>query len=108
MPEEFPPDTPQGVATILLTGHATLRKGFDDTCIDLVRATMDADLTTDRSLPDRLHEWIERGFSKLCFVPTFLRRGKHATSGIRVGVADYIGAAVAGTLIAVRMTAYAI
>jgi ER-bound oxygenase mpaB/B'/Rubber oxygenase, catalytic domain len=108
LPKALLPDTPQDIASILLTRHATLRKGFDDTCIDLVRATMDADLTTDRSLTDRLHEWIERGFARVCFVPKFLRRGKDAASGIHVGLADYIGAAAAGTLIAARMTAYAI
>jgi hypothetical protein len=108
LPEELLPDTPQGLATILLTRHATLRKGFDDTCIDLIRATMDANLTTDRSLPDRVHGWIERGFAKVCFVPKFLRGGKNAAFGVPVGLADYVGAAAAFVLIAVRMTAYSI
>jgi hypothetical protein len=108
LPEELLPETPQGIATILLTRHATLRKGFDDACIDLVRATMDADLMTDRSLPDHVHERIERGFARVCFVPKFLKAGKNAASGLHIGLADYIGAAVAVILIAVRMTAYAI
>jgi len=106
LPQALLPDTPRDIATILLTRHATLRKGFDDTCIDLVRATMDADLTTDRSLPDRLHERIERGFARVCFVPKFLRAGKNSASGVHVGLADYVAAAAAVILIAVRMTAY--
>jgi hypothetical protein len=108
LPQELLPDTPEGIATILLTRHATLRKGFDDTSIDLVRATMDADMTTDRSLPDRIHERIERGFAKVCFVPKFLRAGKNAASGVHVGLSDYVAAATAAILIAVRMTAYGI
>jgi hypothetical protein len=106
LPLELLPDTPQDIATILLTRHATLRKGFDDTCMDLVRATMDADLTTDRSLAGRLHERIERGFAKVHFVPKFLRAGRNAAAGVHVGLADYIAATAAIILIAVRMTAY--
>jgi ER-bound oxygenase mpaB/B'/Rubber oxygenase, catalytic domain len=108
LPHELLPHTPEGIATLLLTRHATLRKGFDDTSIDLVRATMDADLTTDRSLPDRIHERIERGFARVCFVPKFLRAGKNAPSGIHVGLADYVAATVAAILIVVRTTAYGI
>jgi hypothetical protein len=108
LPQELLPDTPEGIATILLTRHATLRKGFDDTSIDLVRATMDADLTTDRSLPDRIHERVERGFARVCFVPRFLRAGKNAASGVHVGLSDYACAAAAAILIAVRTTAYGI
>ena len=104
LPEELLADTPQGIVDILLTRHATLRKGFDDTCGALVRATMTADLTSDHSLPGRLHAWLERGFAKVFFVTNFMRGGKSAAAkvGVQVGLADYIGAAAAGILIAVE------
>jgi len=108
LPEELLADTPQGITGILLTRHATLRKGFDDSCIDLIRATMDADLTPDHSLPSRLHQWMERGFAKVYFVPKFLRGGRNASPAVHVGLADYSGTAAAEILIAIRMTAYAI
>jgi hypothetical protein len=110
LPEELLPDTPQAIVDLQLTRHATLRKGFDDTCRSLVRATMVADLTPDRSLAGRLHGWMERGFAKVHFVPGFLRENNQKTAGegIEVGWADYIGAAVATVLIAGGMAAYAI
>jgi hypothetical protein len=73
-------DTPQSIVNIVLTRHATLRKGFDDNCSALVRATMAADLTPDRSLPGRVHARIERGFSKVYFVPNFARGDKQAAA----------------------------
>jgi len=110
LPEELLPDTPQSIVDILLTRHATLRKGLDDTCSALVRATMTADLTSDRSLPSRLHTWLERGCAKVFFVKNVVRGGKQAAAsvGIQIGLADRIGAAAAGILIAARTTAYAI
>jgi hypothetical protein len=110
LPRELLVDTPQSIVDILLTRHATLRKGFDDNCGALVRATMAADLTPDRSLPGRVHAWVERGFSKVYFVPNFARGDKQVAAklGVQVGWADYIGAAAAVILIAVKTTAYAI
>jgi hypothetical protein len=71
---------------------------------------MEADLTSDPTLAGRVHAWMERGFAKVKFVPSFMRAGKGAasTAGVHVGFADYIGAAAAVILIAARMTAYAI
>jgi hypothetical protein len=110
LPQELLVDTPQSIVDILLTRHATLRKGFDDNCNALVRATMAADLTPDRSLPGRVHAWVERGFSKVYFVPNFARGDKQAAAklGVQVGWADYIGAAAAVILVAVKTTTYAI
>jgi hypothetical protein len=71
---------------------------------------MAADLTSDQSLPSRLHAWIERGFAKMYFVSNFMRGDKDAAAkvGVRLGLADYIGAVAAGILITSRMTAYSI
>ena len=110
LPEELLADTPQAIVDILLTRHATLRKGFDDTCRALVSATMAADLTQDSSLASRTHAWLEHGFAKVYFINNFMRGDKRAAAavGVRLGVADYIGAVAAGVLIASRMTAYAV
>lgn len=110
LPEELLADTPQSIVDILRTRHATLRHGFDEKCSALVRATMAADLTSDRSLPGRVHAWLERGFSKMYFVSNFMRGDRQAADevGVRLGFSDYLGATLARVLIAARMTAYAI
>jgi hypothetical protein len=110
LPEDLLADTPQGIVDIMLTRSATLRKGFDENCSALVSATMEADLTSDHSLPGRIHTWLERGFAKVYFVTTFLHGDRHAAAkvGVRVGLADYMGAAAASVLITSTMAAYAI
>ncbi len=110
LPEELVPDTPASVVDILLTRHATLRKGFDDTCSALVRATMTADLTLDRSLRGRFYTWLERGFAKAYFVVKYMHGDKNAAAkvGVQVGVSDYVAAAAAGALIIATMAPYAI
>jgi len=109
LPEDLLADTPQGIVDIMLTRFATLRKGFDDNCSALVRATMTADLTTDHSWRGRLHSWLERGFSKLFFVARAMRGNKQAAAkvGVKVGFVDYLAAATAGVLIAATMIPYA-
>src|ERR1700685_1780192 len=110
LPQELLADTPQSVVDIMLTRFATLRKGFDETCAGLVAATMAADLTPDHSLSSRVNTWMERGFAKLFFVAKSMRGDKHAAAGVgvRLGLADYLGAAMAAILIIARMTAYTI
>jgi hypothetical protein len=110
LPKDLLADTPQSIVDILLTRHATLRKGFDDNCATLVQAMLTADLTSDHSLPGRLHTWLERGFAKVYFVANLVRGGKSAAAkvGVQVGLADYIASAAAGILIASGMAAYAI
>jgi ER-bound oxygenase mpaB/B'/Rubber oxygenase, catalytic domain len=110
LPRDLLEDTPQGIVDVLLTRHATLRKGFDNNCAALVRAMLTADLTSDHSVRGRLHTWLERGFAKVYFVNNLMRGGKSAAAkvGIQVCLADYIGAAAAGILIGSTMAAYAI
>jgi hypothetical protein len=110
LPQELLADTPQSVVDIMLTRFATLRKGFDETCAGLVAATMAADLTPDHSLSSRVNAWMERGFSKLFFVTKSMRGDKHAAAGVgvRLGLADHLGAAAAAILMTSRMTAYKI
>jgi len=110
LPRELLADTPRSVVDIMLTRFATLRKGFDDTCAALIAATMAADLTPDDAVSSRAHAWMERGFAKLFFVARSMRGDKHAAAGVgvRLGLADYLGAAAAAILIGSRMSAYAI
>jgi hypothetical protein len=110
LPRELLADTPRSVVDITLTRFATLRKGFDDTCAALIAATMAADLTPDDAVSSRVHAWMERGFAKLFFVACSMRGDKHAAAGVgvRLGLADYLGAAAASILIGSRMSAYAI
>src|ERR1700685_294908 len=110
LPQELLADTPQSVVEIMLTRFATLRKGFDETCAGLVAATMAADLTPDHSVLSRVNAWMEHGFAKLFFVTKSMRGDKHAAAGVgvRLGLADYLGAAAAALLIIARMTAYTI
>jgi hypothetical protein len=110
LPKDLLADTPQSMVDVLLTRHATLRKGFDDNCAALVRAMLTADLTSDHSLSGRLHTWLERGFAKVYFVTNLMRGGKSAAAkvGVDVGLADYIAAAAAGILIASTMAVYAL
>src|ERR1700728_2992980 len=110
LPQELLGDTPQSIVDIMLTRFATLRKVFDETCRALVAATMAADLTPDHSLSSRVNAWMERGFSKLFFVTKSMRGDKHAAAGVgvRLGFADYLGAAAAAILITSRMSLYTI
>ena len=110
LPQELLADTPQSVVDIMLTRFATLRKGFDETCAGLIAATMAADLSPDHSLSSRVNAWMECGFSKLFFVTRSMRGDKRAAAGVgvRLGLADYLGAAAAAILITSRMTVYTI
>ena len=110
LPQDLLADTPQSVVDILLTRHATLRKGFDQNCAALVSAMLNADLTSDHSLAGRIHTWLERGFAKMFFVTSLVRGGKSAAAkvGVHVELGDYIGAGAAGVLIAATMAPYAI
>ncbi len=110
LPRDLLADTPQAIVDILLTRHATLRKGFDDNCAALVHAMLTADLTSDHSPRGRLHTWLERGFAKVFFVTKLVRGGKSAAAkvGVQVGLSDYIAAAAAGAMIAATMAVYAI
>ncbi len=72
LPEELLGETPQEIADLMMTRHATLRSEFDDkTCGELVRATMQAELSSDPSLWGRINRWMERGFSKYFFIQNF-------------------------------------
>lgn len=91
LPEELLPSDPKGIVGVFLGRAATLRKGFDDeTCGELVRATMGAYLRPDRSLPNQVAETIERSFSTAFFIKAFLNddRERAAEMGVHLSAAD--------------------
>lgn len=110
IPRELLAETPREIVDIHFTRFATLRKGFDDTCGALVRATLMADLKPDNSLPSRLHAWLETRFAKVYFIRISSRGDKDtgAKAGVRVGITDYLAAAAASILMAFRMAPYSV
>lgn len=111
LPEDLLADTPQGIVDLMNARGGTLRKGFDDaTCGELLRATIAADLRPDDSLASRGHEVLERAFSKLFFVKSFMGgdKQKAASVGVPIHLRDMLLAAVAGLLVVSRLQIYAL
>jgi hypothetical protein len=91
LPEELLPATPEGIIRVMNARAATLREDFDDEiCGELVRATMDTYLKPTRSPLDRVSDAVEKSYSKLFFVRTFLAgdRGRANEMGVDVGIED--------------------
>ena len=108
LPEELLPTDPHGMLRVFLARAATLRKGFDDdTCGELVRATMGAYLRPDRSLPNRLAESFERSFSTAFFIKAFLNGDEEraAEMGVSMSTGDRVRVAAAAPLIFGRLQA---
>lgn len=74
LPRELLPETPQEIVDAMVTYTATLRDGYDDnTCGELVRATLRAYRPANKKPLSRLYNQLETSFSKVFFVRTFLR-----------------------------------
>lgn len=85
LPQELLGETPQEIVDLMMARTVSLREEFDDdTCGELVRGTMEANLSSDHSLGGRLHEWMERGFSKFFLIRNFCN-GK-ASRAAEIGV----------------------
>jgi hypothetical protein len=109
LPEALLGSTPEQIAALMLTRHATLRKTFDDaTCGALVRGTMAAELWKDNSLSGRILRRLELSFSKAFFVRNFTDGdpAKAAAIGVPFTSADRIYAGTAALLIFPKMLAY--
>lgn len=109
LPEELLGESPQAIADLMLLRSATLRSNYDDAiCGPLVRSTMAAELSKDRSLKGRLNTWMERGFSKFYFVKNFCqgRVEKAESMGVTWTMGDRLAAGVAGVVILARVLAY--
>lgn len=106
LPEELVGDTPQQITDLMLTRHVTLRPGYDDaTCGELVRATMQAELSSDKSPIGLLKSAMERGISKLFFVKSFCNGDyeRAAEVGVPVTNTDRFMAVLAAATIYLRI-----
>lgn len=109
LPEDLLADTPQEIVRIWRTRSATLRYDYDDhVCGGLLRATMEAELSTDPSLKGRLKRRLERSVSRVFFVKAFLAGDEEraASVGVPVTRGDHLIYGVTMLAIAGRMVAY--
>jgi hypothetical protein len=93
LPEELVPATPKEMVEVMTLYDQTLRKGYDDaTCGELTRATLAAYLPADQKFGSRLFDRIERRFSKIFFLLSFLggdsRKAK--AMGVKIGAGDWV------------------
>ena len=110
LPEALVGTTPQEIIDLLLTRHVTLRAGYDDaTCGELVRATMRAELSSDKSPLGRLKTAMERGISKFFFVNNFCQGDvtRAAEIGVPITALDKTMAAFAAITIFARIRFFA-
>jgi hypothetical protein len=111
LPEELLPDTPKGMVDVMMMYDQTLRKGFDDkTCGELVRATLAAYMPADERLGSRLFDRIERRFSKIFFLLSFLAGDtrKAREMGVSIGPGDWAVFGACSVFIGLRKGVYAI
>lgn len=109
LPEDLLADTPQEIVRIWRTRSATLRYEYDDqVCGGLLRATMDAELSKDRSPKGLVKRRLEYSVSRVFFVKAFLAgdEARAANVGVPVKRRDHLiyGATMLG--IAGRMAVY--
>ncbi|HVY89279.1 MAG TPA: oxygenase MpaB family protein, partial [Hyphomonadaceae bacterium] len=92
LPEELVPATPKEMVDVMMMYDQTLRKGFDDaTCGELVRATMAAYLPSDQTFGSKVFDRIERSFSKIFFLLSFMGRDakKARAMGVKINAWDW-------------------
>jgi len=109
LPEDLLGSTPKEIETLMLTRQATLRKAFDDrTCGALVRGTMEAELSPDKSLKSRIMRRLEMAFSKTFLIRNFLDgdSARAAAIGVPFTRADRAFALVAATMIFPKVLGY--
>ena len=93
LPEELLGETPQEIVDLMTARDMSLHKIYDDeTCGELVRGTMDAELFTDPSITGRFHRWMERGFSKYFLIQNFCegKSSRAAAMGVHFTLNDKI------------------
>ena len=98
LPDELLGETPQEIVDLMTARDMSLHKIYDDeTCGELVRGTMDAELFTDPSAMGRFHRWMERGFSKYFLIQNFCEgQASHAAAmGVHFRLNDKIATACA-------------
>lgn len=109
LPEELLATTPEGIVRIMTARNSTLRQGFDDeTCGELIRATLSAYLPASRSPAARLHNVIEKSFAKAFFLRQFLKGDQAAAQrmGVPVSGLDRAVFALVAVAVGLGMAAY--
>lgn len=109
LPEELVPATPKEMVDIMLMYDQTLRKGYDDrTCGELLRATMAAYLPADEKLGSKVFDRLERSFSKIFFLLSFMNKDvkKARSIGVDIGAWDWTVFVVLSLFIGVRKGLY--
>ncbi len=109
LPEDLLGDTPQDIVKIWCTRSATLRYEYEDAvCGGLLRATMEAELSSDTSLGGRLFRRLERSFARVFFAKAFLKNDYEAAAnvGVPITATDKFLYAASMAVIATRMLAY--
>lgn len=102
LPEDLLADNPTDIIRIWCTRSATLRYEYDDAiCGGLLRATMEAELSKDRSLPGRVFRRLERSFARVFFVNTFLKGDEAAAATVGVPLTGKDKALYAATMAAI-------
>ena len=87
LPEDLLADTPEAIVRIWRTRSATLRYEYDDAvCGGLLRATMEAELSTDPSLIGRIKRRLERSVSRVFFVKLFLEGDAERAASVGVPI----------------------
>jgi ER-bound oxygenase mpaB/B'/Rubber oxygenase, catalytic domain len=72
LPQDLLGETPQEIVDLMMARTLSLREEFDDeTCGELIRGTMDAELFNEPTIAGRMHRWMERGFSKFFLIRNF-------------------------------------
>jgi hypothetical protein len=106
LPQELLPADPDAILHVLNARAALLRGGFDDeTCGELVRATMSAYLRADDTPFDRAAEAVEKSYSKAFFIRAFAG-GKRETAremGVQFGLGDVVRIGVTAPFVIGRM-----
>lgn len=111
LPEELLPETPKEMVDVMMMYDQTLRKGFDDaTCGELVRATLAAYLPADQSVGSKIFDRIERSFSKIFFLLSFIAGDskKAREMGVKIGAGDWAVFAACSVFIGLRKGFYAL
>ena len=109
LPEDLLADTPEDIVRIWCTRSATLRYAYDDAiCGGLLRATMEAELFQDKSLPGRAFCRLERSFSRVFFAKAFLSGdyARAAELGVPLSAQDRFLYAVTIFVILLRMAMF--
>lgn len=110
LPEDLLADTPEEVVRIWRTRSATLRYDYDDAvCGGLLRATMNAELSTDPSPSARIKRRLERSVSRVFFVKAFLEGDSARATSVGVPITPVDRLIYGATMLALagRMAAYA-